>query len=528
MSARQRCGDLASQPFCLHPSMRWLAVLAFLLAGRCNSRHQMGLVTMHSPEIMSYANMTAAGNARYAKRHGYGFHILDHVIDQSRVPHWSKIHAILIHLADYDFLFWIDADAVVYDQAQQLEDVFDIDSYPNAHIWAQDIWPDFPAMQREELMDGATVLFRNSPWTRQFLLEMYHFPECQDYLNWTEQYCLTVAFKHNLLDAKSKIVVLPTPRINHHRIPSAAENRNLFVFHYAGRSSMARTRHFKLLHEGFQDVFQQDRYKDFWNFHELFRRHNFGGLASVQLCVFGIGERHQTFLEGILFHFPYLTGFIVVLQGAPGLFSQMKKSDEIGEMFGTRMAAMDIQEFQLGRTRDGKEFVKSFFCDLLLVGVESWRHLPQGAPALVPFVTGGLEPFSGRRGTGFGYSALKDAFFILLDDGCEGRSQALGGRGMTASKSMSLDKDDEMGKDLAAACLFMDSLHNSLADVIGQAREHSERFLNSDTDLFSPLAAEKREKTGVGSPLIRSEPGTWGSKMLGKVTMSRVPRLAFV
>ena len=50
---------------------------------------------MHSPEIMSYANMTAAGNARYAKRHGYGFHILDHVIDQSRVPHWSKIHAIL-------------------------------------------------------------------------------------------------------------------------------------------------------------------------------------------------------------------------------------------------------------------------------------------------------------------------------------------------------------------------------------------------------------------------------------------------
>ena len=451
---------------------------------------------------------------------------------------------------------------MVYDQAQQLEDVFDVDSYPNAHIWAQDIWPDFPAMQREELMDGATVLFRNSPWTRQFLLEMYYFPECQDYLNWTEQYCLTVAFKHNLLDAKSKIVVLPTPRINHHRIPSATENRNLFVFHYAGRSSMARTRHFKLLHEGFQDVFQQDRYKDFWNFHELFRRHNFGGLASVQLCVFGIGERHQTFLEGILFHFPYLTGFIVVLQGAPGLFSQspgcfcwhlfpsqaavsglsnlifllsaacvserMKKSDEIGEMFGTRMAAMDIQEFQLGRTRDGKEFVKSFFCDLLLVGVESWRHLPQSAPALVPFVTGGLEPFAGKRGTGFGYSALKDAFFILLDDGCEGRSQAMAGRGMTASKGMSLDKDDEMGEDLAAACLFMDSLHNSLADVIGQARENSERFLNSDTDLFSPLAAEKREKTGVGSPLIRSEPDTWGSKMLGKVTMSRVPRLAFV
>ena len=79
----------------------------------------------------------------------------------------------------------------------------------------------------------------------------------------------------------------------------------------------------------------------------------------------------------------------------------------------------------------------------------------------------------------------QDAFFVLLDDGCEGRSQAMSGRGMTASRGTSLDKDDETGEDLAAACQFMDRLHNSLGDVIGQAREHSERFLNSDTDLFS-------------------------------------------
>ncbi|CAE7757584.1 unnamed protein product [Symbiodinium pilosum] len=478
---------------------------------------------MHSPEILAYANVTAAGNRQYAEEHGYGFHILDHVIDHSRVPHWSKIHAILIHLADYDFVFWIDADAVIYDQTKTLEEVFDIDSHLDAEIFAQDIWPDFPSMQREELMDGATVLFRNSPWTRQFLLEMYYFPECQEYLNWTEQYCLTVAHKHDLMGMKSKTVILPTPRVNHHRIPSALEQRSLFVFHYAGRSTMARTRHFQLLHEGFQSTFQSSRYQDFWSFHELFRRQQFGGLASIQLCVFGFGDRHQMFLEGLLFHFPYITGFIVVLQGAPGVYTQMQKSDRIGEKFGTRMAALDIREYQLGRTRDGKEFVKSFFCDLLVVGVESWRHLPQGAPALVPFVTQGLDPYQGERGHGFGYSAVKDAFFILLDDGCE-----VNNSGMTAKEGAALDKDDETGKDLESACKFMEQLYVALARVAGEVKQDSKRFLDEDTDLYSPLAAEEGARTGAADPVIRSEPTSWGIETLGKATLARVPRMAFI
>ena len=221
------------------------------------------------------------GNFESYRKQGLGFMLRRVLCNTKRIfslpgREELRIHAILIHLADYDFVFWIDADAVIYDQTKTLEEVFDIDSHLDAEIFAQDIWPDFPSMQREELMDGATVLFRNSPWTRQFLLEMYYFPECQEYLNWTEQYCLTVAHKHDLMGMKSKTVILPTPRVNHHRIPSALEQRSLFVFHYAGRSTMARTRHFQLLHEGFQSTFQSSRYQDFWSFHELFRRQRKG------------------------------------------------------------------------------------------------------------------------------------------------------------------------------------------------------------------------------------------------------------
>ena len=44
------------------------------------------------------------------------------------------------------------------------------------------------------------------------------------------------------------------------------------------------------------------------------------------------------------FHPPWNSSVsqVVTRQGAPGLFSQMRQSEQIGEMFGSRMAAMDL------------------------------------------------------------------------------------------------------------------------------------------------------------------------------------------
>eukprot|EP00913_Durusdinium_trenchii_P033267 g31144.t1 len=94
---------------------------------------RIGIVTMHSPEIMSYANTTSLVNQEYAERHGYGFHILNHT--------------------DYDFAFWIDADAMFYDHSRRIEDVLQVQD-PTVELWSQDIWPDYPTLHRKEKMDA--------------------------------------------------------------------------------------------------------------------------------------------------------------------------------------------------------------------------------------------------------------------------------------------------------------------------------------------------------------------------------------
>eukprot|EP00435_Cladocopium_sp_Y103_P014282 s270_g3.t1 len=313
-----------------------------LLAIDAVSAARIGIVTMHSPEIMSYANITNLMNQRYAERHSYGYHILNHTIDTARVPHWSKIHAILMHLPDYDFVFWIDADAIFYDQSRRIEEALNLEEHDGTEIWGQDMWPDYPSLHRKEIMDGGTFLVRNSLWTRRFFIEMYYYPPCQEFLNFTEQFCFSVAYEANFLDVKRKTKILPTPSLNHHRLPPPTENGSLFIWHLSGRSEEARERHFRLVYEDYAAKFQNVKYQSFWLFYQLFARQDFGSLASLQLCMFGIGQRQQAMMEALMYHFPYWTGFVVTKQGAPGLFSQMRQSELIGEMFGSRMAAMDL------------------------------------------------------------------------------------------------------------------------------------------------------------------------------------------
>ena len=45
-----------------------------------------------------------------------------------------------------------------------------------------------------------------------------------------------------------------------------------------------------------------------------------------------------------------------------------------------------------------RRLATGFFCDVLVLSPESWRHLAMGAQTLVPLVTAGLEQYEGPKG----------------------------------------------------------------------------------------------------------------------------------
>eukprot|EP00927_Polykrikos_kofoidii_P060491 TRINITY_DN55454_c0_g1_i1.p1 TRINITY_DN55454_c0_g1~~TRINITY_DN55454_c0_g1_i1.p1 ORF type:complete len:574 (-),score=66.01 TRINITY_DN55454_c0_g1_i1:8-1729(-) len=486
---------------------------------------RIGIVTMHTPDIASYSNWTAAHNQLYASRWGYGFHIFDHAIDRDRVPHWSKLHVVQLFLAEYDFVLWIDADAVFFDQSRSIEEVMRIAEHPTAEMWAQDIWPDYPSIHRNERIDTGIVLFRNTRWTRQFLLELYHYPDCQEHLNWTEQYCFTVAYNSDLLGMRDRFAILPTPTINHHVLPPPNNPNALFILHLAGRKSKAREAQFSQVHNDRQAVFQEkasSTYASFWHFRELFSRHSFGGIASLQACIFGMGTRHRHFMDALLFHFPYIASFTVVRQGAPGLWTAMRSTESIGERYPDRLAHLDITEYILGKTRDGDRFVDGFFCDVFVLGVESWRHL-RNVEVLGRLARSGLEANRADANTGLGFSPVKDAYFAFLYDGCDGgwgvASAAAGETLPLAAEGSRLDADDENGDASSAACDFLRVSRTFLGSAINASADTS----------VTASAEEKQAAEPELTPTLWGirAPGTVGFQAFGDVALARVPRDAF-
>lgn len=48
---------------------------------------------------------------------------------------------------------------------------------------------------------------------------------------------------------------------------------------------------------------------------------------------------------------PAITAEVATYPGRPGLFSQLRKSEEIGDRFGSRMASIDLLDARLEATR---------------------------------------------------------------------------------------------------------------------------------------------------------------------------------
>lgn len=104
----------------------------------------------------------------YAARHGYDVDIQDHSEDDTRPTSWSRVRYLIRRLPEYEWIFYIDGDAIVTNMAVRLEDLVD----ENCDIiFGQDVLPYNP------LMNAGVILARNTSWTIDWL-EQVLAPPC--------------------------------------------------------------------------------------------------------------------------------------------------------------------------------------------------------------------------------------------------------------------------------------------------------------------------------------------------------------
>ena len=179
-------------------------------------RQRIAVVTMHTPEISDYANISLINKAKYCDRHHYDLIVSPVSLDESRPPAWSKIKLLQRHLASYDWVFWADADSIIMNPFIRLERFVD---------------PDFELIITADKfgMNSGMFFLKNAATSAQFLNLVYDQSQFVNHDFWEQ------AAIHHLFNTQQAVIrprVLPQREFNSYL---ANYQPGDFIIHFAGK-----------------------------------------------------------------------------------------------------------------------------------------------------------------------------------------------------------------------------------------------------------------------------------------------------
>tara|TARA_Y100000310_G_scaffold340226_1_gene435282 strand:- start:360 stop:1715 length:1356 start_codon:yes stop_codon:yes gene_type:complete len=174
-------GMFSSGDFVLHFAGTKTPQVEQVLIDHCRTS-DVCVLSFATEDIDFYAKKIFKSNKDYAKKHGYDW--IEHwgVLDDSRPPAWNKILYILKALEKgYDWVFWIDADAIIMNDSIELtkfiDDEYDFILCKDAFSWNTGAW-----------------FVKNSEKAKELLKQTYAAEEYTDAFLWEQGAFMNIAF----------------------------------------------------------------------------------------------------------------------------------------------------------------------------------------------------------------------------------------------------------------------------------------------------------------------------------------------
>ncbi len=89
---------------------------------------KIAILTSYDANLDDLAGISLRNKKEYAAKHGYDLIVYDTSYFETS-PQWNKIYFVLLHLEDYEWVYWIDIDTIIMDADRPLE--FFLDSNSN-------------------------------------------------------------------------------------------------------------------------------------------------------------------------------------------------------------------------------------------------------------------------------------------------------------------------------------------------------------------------------------------------------------
>lgn len=131
-----------------------------------------------------YGKLSAKNHLNYSLKHGYTFHCeIIHEFLSDRNQTWNKIHLIKKHLQNFDYVAWIDADAVFINDNIKLEYFI----CPNIDLVLPEMQIDKRTGLRLTKTSTGFMIWKNTDWSMNLLNNMWNHPGDHAYGYFHEQ-----------------------------------------------------------------------------------------------------------------------------------------------------------------------------------------------------------------------------------------------------------------------------------------------------------------------------------------------------
>ena len=182
---------------------------------------KLALATLYTAEIARLAELTNPSKRAYCERWGHDFACFEGTLDPARPPAWSKVLFVRKLLDQYDWVFWLDADALIMNADVACETLLD----PRySLILAKQPGPDpFGNLH----LNTGSFFIRSDEWARAFLDDLYGQRDFIQHPCW-EQEAFMHLYRHRP-DVRERTRV----EVDARRFNSTASNyvKGDFVFH---------------------------------------------------------------------------------------------------------------------------------------------------------------------------------------------------------------------------------------------------------------------------------------------------------
>jgi hypothetical protein len=176
-------------------------------------KYKICILVLNSPNIDNYAHASTMINNLYASKYNYDFIVercplkedldKDYMLDNNFI--WSKPSLIKKHLIDYDYLFFIDSDAIFIDHDKTIDSFIDINFNENTClVLGSNCITKKYCYNRNKLNTGV-IIVKNTSKTFEILDNWIKGPNNDLCKNIKEQECLNLVknnYKLNGLDGK--------------------------------------------------------------------------------------------------------------------------------------------------------------------------------------------------------------------------------------------------------------------------------------------------------------------------------------